>query len=540
MSSKKDNILWKLDLLEVNFLQAKPRLLRTKTLLNSKKRNHIKLLTLSKEDALRLIDDLKLQLTERKFHGALIKLERCIGKIVKSEINKLTLKLKNSNMKNRDAMVKELELYQNKLDLDIITHSKLIKISLPIFFKQKKVDFEKEQIPRYLPNWYITSVKDVNHKYNPKCQFKTNPPELNNLISKIMNHKEIKELNSLIELSLKIILGPVPKDKKGNDVSSAELEKYEDQDNQENDFDDDEEQDDSDDEDDDDEEESMASGAEDGNPEEDIDLEAYDGMLVATSDEEDVTDFKPDNNINYNEVTDEEPDDLEDDLNYVDISQDESGNENSNSIKDISNKDDYYDKIKQEKKKLENDDFFKFDQEDKETTTSSTSKKEKKLKLPALASGYYSGAESDASDIDNDHVVKSVTETRKNRRGQRARRKIWEQKYGKNAKHIQKEIEKTQSEREIRQKEYEERCRKREEKRKKLIEEGGTGANQVPVSKIRLNVNDKRNSTSIVASRTVNTEDKESKSLHPSWEAKKKQQQELSQVKFQGKKITFD
>lgn len=58
--------------------------------------------------------------------------------------------------------------------------------------------------------------------------------------------------------------------------------------------------------------------------------------------------------------------------------------------------------------------------------------------LPSLTmGGYWSGSEgeeaSDVSDVDD--------APRKNRRGQRARQKIWEQKYKQNAKHLQKEAQ---------------------------------------------------------------------------------------------------
>jgi len=54
--------------------------------------------------------------------------------------------------------------------------------------------------------------------------------------------------------------------------------------------------------------------------------------------------------------------------------------------------------------------------------------------LPALShAAYFSGSESEASDLDAD------TAPRKNRRGQRARQKLAELKYGQKAKHIEKQ-----------------------------------------------------------------------------------------------------
>lgn len=143
---------------------------------------------------------------------------------------------------------------------------------------------------------------------------------------------------------------------------------------------------------------------------------------------------------------------------------------------------------------------------------------ESKHNLPQLATGYFSGGSDDEDDdIDEDEVVKSVTEQRKNRRGQRARQKIWAQKYGKDAKHVKEERTRLASEREQRQLEYEERERKRQLKRKAEP----TGSNNQPLG-------DRSNNTAA-------TEEK----LHPSWQAKKLAEKSIT-AKFSGKKIKFD
>lgn len=133
-----------------------------------------------------------------------------------------------------------------------------------------------------------------------------------------------------------------------------------------------------------------------------------------------------------------------------------------------------------------------------------------KPKLPQLATGYFSGGSDDEDDIDNDEVVKAATTQRKNRRGQRARQKIWEAKYGKKANHVQKERDRVQSERERKQREFEERQRKRELKAKEQPQ------NQEPEKK------------------------KQKAELHPSWVAKKAAEAKTKGAKFEGKKITFD
>ncbi|EJC98103.1 uncharacterized protein FOMMEDRAFT_32285 [Fomitiporia mediterranea MF3/22] len=62
--------------------------------------------------------------------------------------------------------------------------------------------------------------------------------------------------------------------------------------------------------------------------------------------------------------------------------------------------------------------------------------------LPSLAIGFISGSNSD-SDWSNDAEARKIADlpVKKNRRGQRARKAIWEKKYGKNANHLRKQRE---------------------------------------------------------------------------------------------------
>ncbi|VDC02432.1 unnamed protein product [Peniophora sp. CBMAI 1063] len=69
------------------------------------------------------------------------------------------------------------------------------------------------------------------------------------------------------------------------------------------------------------------------------------------------------------------------------------------------------------------------------TTASNKSKPSESVFLPSLAVGFTRGdSDSDFSDSE----AKVADSVRKNRRGQRARRAIWEKKYGKGAKHLNK------------------------------------------------------------------------------------------------------
>lgn len=158
------------------------------------------------------------------------------------------------------------------------------------------------------------------------------------------------------------------------------------------------------------------------------------------------------------------------------------------------------------------DDFF---QEPLPKGKKEVAKEEKKEKtdhkLPQLATGYFSGGSDDEGDFDNDEVVKEATVARKNRRGQRARQKIWEAKYGHKANHVIKEGVRAATEREQKQAEFEERQRRRDEKARLAMQPKADGSMPIDPQK-----------------------------MHPSWEAKKNAEEKLKNVKFTGKKITFD
>ncbi|KAL2019389.1 hypothetical protein VTK56DRAFT_9680 [Thermocarpiscus australiensis] len=147
--------------------------------------------------------------------------------------------------------------------------------------------------------------------------------------------------------------------------------------------------------------------------------------------------------------------------------------------------------------------------------------------LPTLMGGYISGSES-ASDID-------VAPPRKNRRGQRARQKIWEKKYKEKARHLQKQAAKG-------------RDAGWDPKRGAV-----DGDSAKPWKRgIRNPLLDKDKSRDSGAGETKQQAPPPKKEpsqrkrddsgpLHPSWEAKRqaKAKEQLT-APFQGKKITFD
>ncbi|KAL6714289.1 hypothetical protein ACLMJK_007712 [Lecanora helva] len=147
--------------------------------------------------------------------------------------------------------------------------------------------------------------------------------------------------------------------------------------------------------------------------------------------------------------------------------------------------------------------------------------------LPSLSmGGYWSGSEA-ASDISDDRP-----QQRKNRRGQRARREIWEKKFGNNAKHLQNQTEDRDKGWDAKRGAREDdgrgkrgRGRGRGGGRGRQKARGGgpvsSGANSDPVG-------------------TRKTKPEDSGSLHPSWEAAKRAKEQKATAPFQGKKVLFD
>ncbi|KAF2396993.1 Bud-site selection protein [Trichodelitschia bisporula] len=136
--------------------------------------------------------------------------------------------------------------------------------------------------------------------------------------------------------------------------------------------------------------------------------------------------------------------------------------------------------------------------------------------LPSLTmAGYWSGSDSAPSDLGEEIAP------RKNRRGQRARRAIWEKKYGDKAKHVANAP-----------KERGGRDEGWDLKRGAQGTDGhgrgrrSTGANTEPVVEREKKVVPRR-------------KDDEGP-LHPSWVAKKKVKEAMGKMEFKGTKVTFD
>ena len=148
--------------------------------------------------------------------------------------------------------------------------------------------------------------------------------------------------------------------------------------------------------------------------------------------------------------------------------------------------------------------------------------------LPSLAmGGYWSGSESEPNTSDEEAAK---IQPKRNRRGQRARQAIWEQKFGSGANHVQKQRQSRDDGWDPRKGAKSRdgaRGSKVRSKPKTQIRDRGnpvmpTGANSDPVNK------------------KGGKMPQDDKKLHPSWEAARRQKEEKKTVAFQGKKVIFD
>ncbi|OAL38591.1 hypothetical protein AYO20_02241 [Fonsecaea nubica] len=148
--------------------------------------------------------------------------------------------------------------------------------------------------------------------------------------------------------------------------------------------------------------------------------------------------------------------------------------------------------------------------------------------LPSLSmAGYYSGSESE--DDANGYRGPAQPKPRKNRRGQRARQQIAELKFGKKAKHLEK------------QRDQEGKNAGWDPKR------GAVDRSDRPRGRFHDRKPSEKPTGGHAAARPghppkpkANSRDDQG-SLHPSWEAaKRRKMQDQSQATFQGKRITFD
>jgi len=157
--------------------------------------------------------------------------------------------------------------------------------------------------------------------------------------------------------------------------------------------------------------------------------------------------------------------------------------------------------------------------------------------LPSLSVGFTRG-DSDVSDW-SDAEANAADSARKNRRGQRARRAIWEKKYGKNANHVKNAHGASLRDGQL-------PSNRASLPGKGAPRRGGPDATHYrPGANAAFRQPDIRRVTHEIAPAgpgPARTRAREEKPLHPSWEAKKrlKERQNPVILPAQGKKITFD
>ncbi|KAH3899904.1 Bud22p SCDLUD_004215 [Saccharomycodes ludwigii] len=465
----KENLIFKLDNLEYqyNYLnnsleKFEPRLITTKKLYNTKsiKKQTIlnsKLSKLNREDVFKDLNNLKLDIFNKKVYH----LTKKLTTIFQMNQNKKQFQEKLSSSQNHDS---------DELDaiVDRIVRSKVVKLTIP-----RMCTYDSTTKNKTAPAWIQSSdffeiFQDKQNKYNPSIVYSQIivPLGLNPIISKIFQDKKVRSLVTEFENGLNMLLNKENRKKSREENHNQQAKIQKEQTN--------------------------------GN--------MHDVEPASTNEVGDSIDKKNDGNLK-----DEDLDDIL--AQYKDVvaaSSDEEEDTSSNESVSGGRSNDTYTKRKRET-----------DQPQLSAKKISSNKKDegssiKKYKLPALQVGYLSNEDNDEDDF-FEPEVKEEKPQRKNRRGQRARRKIWEQKFGSGAKHIQRELIKEKELRQQRQLEYEQRQLKRELKAKEREE-----------------MDKEKREKNKEMERRSNTK------IHPSWEAKKLQEQKLNKVKFEGKKVVFN
>jgi hypothetical protein len=153
--------------------------------------------------------------------------------------------------------------------------------------------------------------------------------------------------------------------------------------------------------------------------------------------------------------------------------------------------------------------------------------------LPSLTvGGYWSGSDS-GMDVDE---KKENKPERKNRRGQQARRQLWEKKYGAGANHVQK-----QAQAQSRGRGWDPRKGATDGENGRRMRGNERGAYTRTPNRLPPRASgDNPNAMALGGGERAQRKMQDDKPLHPSWEAAKKAKEQASKVAFQGKKVVFD
>lgn len=460
-----NTLVWKLDLLETKFKGFTPRLPLTKKLLTSRNSKIFKNLPSTEEEADHVILELKAAVFQKKYHGAYQKLHKEVKRFWK--LNKNKVRDDNSAVK---------EFFTNENNISCLISSKLVKILSSEILTNKELRLDP---PQYIPKEIREVVNDPSNVANPSAFFiqhcKDNK-EFNTFISNLWNTKSAKTVLNEISWSFHVVKGNISEARAEKRASETKHIKGSERALLESDAG----------------ENFVSSASQDirNNADKNIDSEdfAVRSHSVGVSSADNNIQSKGDlllpllRQVNQN-GTDDIEDSHEEYADYNITEPDKPGRFGVDSSED---------------------DF----PEGKD--------------LQEFPLGYISGSEEE-SDRDDD-VVKEITSERRNRRGQRARQKIWAKKFGKEANHIKKARKKTQEEKEKRKEEYEERSKRRKLKAQNEVnKETVNNQGEANTSNKREKVNEEKN-----------------KPMHPSWQAKKLAEQKTKDANFQGKKIIFD
>lgn len=200
----------------------------------------------------------------------------------------------------------------------------------------------------------------------------------------------------------------------------------------------------------------------------------------------------------------------------------------------------------------------------KSTTASSSSKPTKNPKsstfLPTLSTGFIAGrsddewsdAEADLADRDLSELRTGAKKERKNRMGQRARKALYEKKYGSNANHIKMREKQKQARLERASATTASGAVRGGRQRPPAFQaptkkDGGWGGPVAPLPKqprvfrsppeVSVQEGGRNGGQKIAPAVAAAAKSQE---MHPSWIAKQKQKELMAQVKPQGKKVVFD
>ncbi|KAK9377879.1 Bud-site selection protein [Lipomyces chichibuensis] len=511
---KRENVLWELDLLESKLAKGskKPRLVRTKLAVDRINRkikkvqqNATKLSEERKDTEVKSTEEnaevlakraleLKRKLVENRIYYWIKELGRSLKKAKPFETQRIVRKLKEARTTNQEDEILKHE--QELLVIKVLDTNGIAQAHLWKRLRRNRFLYASQLLPNSPPNIETDKSEKGEDKPEPELAaikqdiiarlFKTKTVQtvVAEAVDGIVTAVELahNSLNSKKETKSQGQVRQAPQPDYADEGSNVE-----DRDEVSDSNDEDQGSDEVDGDHDDDDKEGSEDEDEESSSE--IDISQYEGLIVNESDEGETEGDADDENIDYNEISDEDPE-----LQYG-----SDGREESVSLLEPA--------IKQAKSRTEP---FKTKVEIPKTDV----KMAQTIVLPSLNVGYISPSESDDDLYDEEHnAKKGPTTHRKNRRGQRARQKIWEQKYGKNAAHLKrKEQERTEKEQ-----------RKQTKRRERLAQRGLQAIDKVTDSAF----NDQKSEHQAV----------ENKPLHPSWEAR---QQKNKHIDFKGKKIVFE